>query len=333
MPVHRTGRPAGAPARDLYAEVTDRIITALEAGVAPWAPSHTAGRAAAPLAWPRNGATGRPYAGLNVLLLWLAGHERGYASPAWYTFNQARALGACVRKSERGTLVTFWRELVRENKETREAERVPLLRHFVVFNAAQIDGLPEAPAGGPAEAAQPAWAGPLWERFAAAEALVWRHSVHVVEGAPRPCYRPATDTVHMPAVSAYADRGGYYGDLMHECVHWTGHPARLARPLGARGTPEYGREELVAELGAAFVCAALGITGRLTHAEYLGAWLTTLRADKRAIFAAAAAARRAAEYLTGTPAAPADEDDGGSPENDEAPGARALAGAPAGGGR
>lgn len=290
----RTPKPAAVPAaaaRDLYQDVTDRIVAALEQGVAPWAPSHTA----APLTLPRNGATGRPYSGLNVLLLWIAG--QGYASAEWYTFNQARALGACVRRGERGTAVTFWREIPRRKAEAGDEEetparRVPLLRRFVVFNRAQIDGLPDAPA---AETPRTAW-----ERIEAAEALVQRTGARVTEAAARPCYLPATDAVHMPARGAYADPEGFYADLLHELAHWTGHPARLARPMcGAFGSPDYAREELVAELASAFTCAALGITGKLTHAEYLGAWLRILREDKRAIFAAAAAARRAADYLTG----------------------------------
>ena len=297
-------RPTTPAARDIYQEVTDHIVAALEQGVAPWAPSHTT----APLALPCNGATGRAYSGLNVLLLWIPG--RAYASAEWYTFNQARALGACVRKGERGTAVTFWREIVRRNPETGEDERVPLLRRFVVFNRAQIDGLPKAPA---AEAPRTAW-----ERIEAAEALVRRTGARVTEDAARPYYLPATDGVHMPARDAYADREGFYADLLHELAHWTGHPSRLARPMcGAFGSPDYAREELVAELASAFTCAALGITGKLTHAEYLGAWLTILREDTRAIVTAAAAARRAADYLTGGPSAAGDAERAGADEADE----------------
>jgi antirestriction protein ArdC len=289
----RTPKPADRPARDLYQEVTDTIVAALEQGVAPWVPSHTS----TPLALPRNGATGRPYSGLNVVLLWVAGQR--YASSEWFTLNQARALGACVRKGECGTLVTFWRELARRNAETGEDERVPVLRHFVVFNRAQIDGLPEAAAAADGDdAARSACGRSRWERIEAAEALVQRTGAHVTEDAGRPHYRPATDSVHMPPRTAYPEREGFYADLLHELGHWTAHPSRLARPLcGAYGSPDYAREELVAELTSAFVCAALGITGKLTHAEYLGAWVKILRADKRAIFTAAAAARRAADFL------------------------------------
>jgi antirestriction protein ArdC len=191
--------------RDLYQEVTDRIVAALEQGVAPWAPSHTA----TPLALPRNGATGRPYSGVNVVLLWLAG--QAYASAEWFTFNQARALGACVRKGERGTLVTFWREIVRRNAEPGEDERVPLLRHFTVFNRAQIDGLPDAPRDDAPRTA--------WECIEAAEALVRRTGARVTEDAARPFYLPATDAVHVPAREAYPEREGFYADLLHELAH------------------------------------------------------------------------------------------------------------------
>lgn len=308
------GTPRPHAERDLYQEVTDRIVTALEQGVAPWVPGHTTG--AGPLGvFPRNGLTGRPYAGVNVLLLWLTATERGHRSADWYTFNQACAAvglardargrwvpepGKGVRKGERATPVTFWKTLTVEDRETGEDRTVPLLRHFSVFNRAQIDGLP-------ADTADVEPAPPAWERLAAAERLVGASGAHVVEGGAPPAYRPATDSVHMPPLGAYRTREGYYVDLLHELTHWTGHPSRLARDLSGRfGSPIYAREELAAEMGSAFLCATLGITGKLQHPEYVASWLRVLREDKRAVFHAASQARQACEYLTDFMGSPVD---------------------------
>ncbi len=293
MRATRNARPVAAP-RDLYQEVTDRIVAALEAGVAPWRPAHTR----ATLTLPRNGATGRPYHGVNVLLLWIAQQVEGYATAEWLTFNQARAAGGSVRKGEHGTVVTLWRPYERKDRETQETTQALLLRHFVVFNRDQIDGLP------PVASAPVA----TWQGAESLDLFVQRTGAVVREGlASVPCYKFLSDTVHMPARTCYPEPEAFYGDLMHELVHWTGHPSRLDRRMGRIHTPEYAREELVAELGAAFVCATLGITGPLTHAEYLNAWLGILKADKRAIFAAASAARQAAAFLTDTAEADAED--------------------------
>ena len=309
----RPGARAGAraaratpPARDLYQEVTDTIVTALERGVAPWVRGYDAAHvgAAGGLAFPRNGLTGRAYSGVNVVLLWLAAEAKGYTSPAWYTFNQACEAagltkdaagrrvpepGKGVRKGERATLVTFWKELTVEDEATGEPKRIPLLRHFCVFNRAQVDGLPPEPSA----AAQPAWA-----RVDAAERVVAESGACVFEGGRVPSYNRAADVIAMPRCTAYAEPGAFYVDLLHELTHWTGHPTRLARPFGDRfGSPEYAAEELVAELGAAFLCASLDIAGKLQHPEYIGSWIKRLRDDKREIFHAASHARRACAYL------------------------------------
>jgi antirestriction protein ArdC len=305
----RATRPA-ALTRDLYQEVTDTIVAALERGVAPWVPGHDAARAgtAGPFAPPRNGLTGRAYSGVNVLLLWLAAQEKGYASPAWYTFNQACGASGLrkdrtghwvpepskgVRKGERATLVTFWKEFTVEDPETGEPRRVPLLRHFCVFNRAQIDGLPPETTAVSADA-------PEWAPVEAAERVVTESGVRVVEGGRMPSYDRVADAIAMPTRAAYRAPEAYYVDLLHELTHWTGHPARLARPFGDRfGSPEYAAEELVAELGAAFLCASLGIVGKLQHPEYVAAWIKRLRDDKREIFHAASHARQGCAYLAG----------------------------------
>jgi len=273
--------------RDLYQEVTDRIVGALEQDVAPWVRPWNA-----PAGFPRNGATGRPYSGINILLLWLTAETRGYASPEWFTFQQARTLGACVRKGQRGTLVTFWRTLTVEDAESGEEKTIPLLRHFTVFNREQIDGLP-APAGIVAAPTDP-------ERIEAAERLVRGSGARVVERGTVACYDVAADEIRVPPLASFTDREAFYATELHELAHWTGHPSRLARDMsGGFGSPDYAREELVAEMGSAFLCASLGIAGRLQHAEYVGHWLAILRGDKKAVFRAASQARQACEFLTG----------------------------------
>jgi antirestriction protein ArdC len=292
--------PPDRPARDIYQEVADRIIAALEQGVAPWAPGY---ECAAGL--PYNGVTGRPYSGINVLLLWLTSIERGYTSPEWYTYLQAcqavgltkdaharwtREPGKGVRPGEHGTMITFWKTIIVEDAESHEPKTVPVLRHYTVFNRAQIDGLQNDSSAPPRSVPQ---------RIAAADALVRRNGAQVVEDSGVPVYDWSADIIRMPRRARYFTSEGYYVDLLHELVHWTGHAARLARPHGTRfGTPEYAREELVAEIGSAFLCATLDITGTLRHAEYVGSWVRVLRDDKRAIFTAAAQARRAVDFLT-----------------------------------
>lgn len=271
--------------RDLYQEVTDRIVAALEAGTVPWV--RPWGGAEPGL--PRNGATGRAYSGINVPLLWLTATEQGYASNEWYTYNQARLLGGQVREGEKATLITFWKDLeVKRAGPTGEqlTEKIPMLRHWTVFNRAQIDGLP------PIEAANVIL--PEYERHRAAETVVERLGVP----GTRAAYKQDVDAIRMPAINAFRSGEAYYGTLLHEAVHATGAPSRLHRPLDSQfGTPDYAREELVAEMGAAFACAELGIKGDLQHPEYLANWLKVLKEDKKAIFKAASQARQAVEFL------------------------------------
>lgn len=285
-------KPSRQP-RDVYQEVTDRIVSALEQGTAPWVRPWDK-----PVGgFPRNGATGRHYHGINVFLLWMAADAAGYGSDEWFTYKQAQAQGAQVRKGERGSLVTFWKRLtVREEQRGGEetgARFIPLLRHFIVFNRAQIDGL------APAEAT----VAPRneWERMEGADTFIRASGAKIREGGARACYVPALDEIRLPELSAFHNRESYYSTALHELAHWTGHPSRLARDFsGSFGTPDYAREELVAEMGAAFLCAALGISGQLQHPEYIGSWLKKLREDKRAIFRAASQARQVAEYLGAT---------------------------------
>lgn len=284
--------------RDLYAEVTRRVVEALDRGVRPWSCPWSRGAAGGGMLPRRHG--GEPYRGVNVLLLWSAAMERGFTSRTWLTYRQAEALGGQVRKGERGTMVVYAGQFSPSKEGTEAAEgeaparrSVAFLRSYTVFNTEQVDGLaapaaPEAPG-----AVQP---------DADALALVARSGATVRHGGDRAFYAPGPDLVQMPEASRFRDAAAYFGTLAHELVHWTGHPDRLARQFGQRfGDQAYAMEELVAELGAAFVCAGsqLSPEPREDHAAYLAEWLAVLKHDKRAIFTAAAQAQRAADLLCG----------------------------------
>jgi antirestriction protein ArdC len=267
--------------RDLYAEVTQKIIAALETGVAPWVKPWTAG---APIggALPHNYLTKRPYRGINFPLLWSAGFE----SNAWMTYKQAQSIGAHVRKGERGSMIVFFKpyKIREQNASGKQEERtIPLLRAFTVFNVAQIDGLPES-----------APAMPVVSNFSAADAALAQ--ARIDHGGDRACYIPALDAIRMPHVSQFRSIADYYSTALHELTHWTA--SRCAREFGKKfGDTAYAREELVAEMGAAFLCGQFGIEGKLQHAEYIGNWIAVLKGDKRAVLMAASAAQKAADFI------------------------------------
>jgi antirestriction protein ArdC len=285
---------AAAPdRRGVHARITARIADRLRAGVRPWRRPWQGGAPGRPLR-----STGEPYRGINTLLLWLTAAERGWASPWWFTFRQALALGACVRKGERGTLVVYASSLTR--RETDEAGRevkrtVPFLKGYTVFNAAQIDGLPERFAEPVAEPA------PLSERVRRAEAFFAATGAGIRDGGGRAFYRISEDFIGMPARACFESGEAWAATLAHELVHWTRHPDRLDRDLGRKrwGDAGYAAEELVAELGAAFLCADLGLDAepREDHAAYVGGWLELLERDVRALFVLSGHAQRAVDFL------------------------------------
>jgi antirestriction protein ArdC len=277
--------------RDVHQEVTDRIVAAIERGTLPWQCDWLQG------GLPRR-ATGEQYRGINLLLLGMVAADRGYASPTWVTFNQAKALGGCVRKGERGSPVVFFKRL--EKTETaadgsEEVRGIPMLRAYTVFNVDQVDGLPTG-YGAPAPIALEPKA-----RDLAAEAALRSSGADIREdGGTRAYYSRRDDTIHLPAFDRFKDTGGFLATMTHELVHWTGAPSRLDRTKGERfGDAAYAFEELVAEIGAAFTCARLGVAGDHieSHAAYVANWLTVFRDDKRAIFRAAALAQSAADRI------------------------------------
>ena len=289
---------------DLYERVTAQIVASLEQGVRPWLKPWNAEHAAGRITRPLRG-NGVPYQGINVLMLWGASVERGYAAPIWMTFKQALELGGCVRKGERGSLVVYASTFSRtetDGETGEESERdIPFLKGYTVFNVEQIDGLPAHFTAPAAPQLDPVQRIAHAERFFAATGATVRH------GGNQAFYSVTSDAVQMPFFETFRDAESYYATLGHEIVHLTRHPSRLDRSFGRKrfGDEGYAMEELVGELGAAFLSADLGLTPepREDHAAYLGHWLTVLKNDKRAIFTAASHAQRAADFLCGFSAA------------------------------
>lgn len=293
---HETREISPNPRGDVYARVTAKIVADLEAGIRTWSRPWNAAHAAGPVSRPLR-ANGTPYRGVNVLLLWIEAEEKRYTAPIWMTYRQAAELGAQVRKGEHGALVVYADHFTKTETgdDGEESERsIPFLKGYTVFNVEQIDGLP---AHYTARASVPT--SPL-PRLEVAEAFFAATGAQVQHGGNRAFYSPSRDLVQMPPRDSFQDAESYAGTLAHELTHWTSHPTRLARSLGKRfGDDAYAAEELIAELGAAFLCADLGIaaTPREDHAGYLAHWLQVLKADHRAIFTAASQAQRAADYL------------------------------------
>jgi antirestriction protein ArdC len=286
-----------SPKQNLFETITDKIIAVIEAGEATgsitWAGQGASG------AMPRNLKTGNPYSGINVLLLWAEAQANGYTSNFWLTFNQAKEMGGQVRKGQKGTQCVFWgsREIEeeQENGET-ETRKASFAMAFWLFNLDQIDGI-EKPETAPA--------GNVWDAHAAAEALIKASGARIIEGGTMACYAPAKDEIRMPDRERFQSAENFYAVALHELTHWTGHTSRCARDLKSRfGDEAYAMEELVAELGAAFLSAETGISGQLeNHASYIKSWLKALRRDPRAIITAASKASQAARFLIDGPSA------------------------------
>jgi antirestriction protein ArdC len=273
---------------DLYQSVTDRIVAALEAGTPPWVKPWTAN---ADSGLPVNAGTRRPYRGINVVLLMLEAMSRGYNHNAWLTYRQATALGGQVRAGSTGTTVVFFRRIEVPEAETDLSPRViPLLRSFTVFNLDQIDNLP-------AQFTKPAEP-PAWNSLDAAEYVLTASGADIRYAGNSAYYHPPTDRIQLPARSSFASADAHYATAFHELAHWSGAASRLDRDLKGRfGDNAYAAEELIAEISSAFVCAHLGIEGKLQHAAYVHSWISVLRSDKRAVFTAAAKAQAAADFL------------------------------------
>lgn len=276
---------------DIYNRVTDLIISAIEAGAGSYKmPWKTTGRL---IASPINAVSKRPYRGINIVILWATAQARGYSSGTWATFKQWEQLGAHVRKGEKSANVVFWKffdALKPEEGEDKTSSRIPMARDYWVFNAGQVEGYCEPQEISFSEG----------ERIEQAEEFFRSVGVTIKDGGNRAYYNLDEDAVFMPSFEQFKNPLSYYSVLSHEATHWSGAPARLNRDLGKRfGSESYAMEELVAELGAAFLCSELSLPTdpRTDHAPYVASWLKALRNDKRAIFTAAAKAQEAVDWM------------------------------------
>ncbi len=285
--------------RDLYQEVTDRILDLLESGTVPW--RHPIKRPAGGDGIPKNLDSGRNYRGVNVFLLALTSWAKGYESAYWLTFKQARKQGGHVKKGEKSSLVVFWKMVEKRDKITKEEITIPVLRHYNVFNAAQCENIQPPDAYEPDPNAEP------FIPLDAAERIVAGYDggpkIEISGGAA--CYQPTVDTVRIAKPSQFDTRENYYATLFHELAHSSGHSSRLDRGLDTVlapfGSPDYSKEELVAEMGAAFLSAAAGISPPTIEqsAAYIDNWRKKLQGDKKLIITAAGAGQKAADWILG----------------------------------
>ncbi|MEL4016932.1 ArdC family protein [Dryocola clanedunensis] len=287
---------------DIYQKVTDQIIVELEQDCIPWLRPWRDGEPPFPI----NALSGRPYHGINIPLLWSRASQESFASDRWLTFHQVRLLGGWVHKGEKSSLAVLYLPRFRELRDdqgkpllddtgTPRRHHFGIAREFRLFNLSQCDGLPSSLYDPVSRPDQP---------VEAAEAIVAHSGVKVRHRVQSQAYyQPATDRVMMPHPLQFESREAYYATLLHELTHATGHPSRLNRTgianTGAEGEA-YAMEEMVAEMGSAFLCAHCGIEGRLQHASYISYWLALLRQDKHAVIRASGMARNACEWLFNT---------------------------------
>ncbi|MCC3750842.1 MAG: ssDNA-binding domain-containing protein [Halorhodospira halophila] len=292
--------------RDLYQEVTDKIINALEEGVVPWVQPWDDKTAAIASGFPVNALNDHPYRGTNTLILWAEQAIRGYSTSRWLTFKQAKEAGGHVRKGEKGTLATFFKRIPVQKKDRAgnpvydeegnpETKIVPFIRGFTLFNLDQVEGLDE-------RYWHPGTVSQELDSVEAADAIVEASGADIVFRGTRAAYTPELDRIQMPPQESFGTSEGFYATLLHELSHWTGHSDRLARPSVIRpasfGSEDYAFEELVAELSCAYLCAEIGMQGDLRHEGYIASWLKALRGDKTFIFRASSEAKDAAAYLS-----------------------------------
>ncbi|HIE3619857.1 TPA: ArdC family protein [Yersinia enterocolitica] len=272
---------------DIYQTVTDSIISALETGVKPW--SCPWQRVPGMSGLPSNYATGAAYSGMNIMLLWCSASKQGFSDPRWMTYKQAKTEGGQVRKGEHGTTAIFYTTLEKENDDG-ETDYIPMLKTFTVFNVEQIDGLPLSD-----EAVFPA---ETFEPLPRAEALFRNSGATIIEKGQKAFFATSTDEIHLPERRLFTDAANFYATGLHELVHWSGAKGRLNREMkGKFGSEGYAFEELIAEVGSAFLMADLGIVGEVQHESYIASWLKALKNDKRYIFKAASSASKAHRYF------------------------------------
>jgi len=268
----------------VYQEVTDSIIAQLEQGATPWIKPWKTDSTA-----DKNMLSQKAYQGVNRLILGLSSMVNGYEAPVWASFKQWQSIGATVRKGEKGTKIVFYSPVTKQNKQTGDVEAYNLLKAYYVFNASQVDGVTIQ---APTVPAKP------FNAIEAAEARIKATGAVITHGGDSAFYAPSVDKINVPHKASFISEASYYATVFHELTHWTGAETRCNRNLkGKFGNPLYAFEELVAEMGAAFLCQDYRIQGELRHAGYIESWLKVLKEDSRAIFKAAALAQKAADHI------------------------------------
>lgn len=295
----KSNRPIGGT--DIRQTITNRIISIMEKGTQEWRKTWTT---AARTGVPTNASTGQQYRGINVLILWAEAQEQGYKSGKWLTYRQAAALGGQVRKGEKATACVYFEMIAKNGKEITTQPTIqdddqpgffPMIKSFCVFNVDQIDNLPTS------VTAQKAPEDKAFDPIPAAEIFIKNVGADIRHGGDRAAFSPSGNYIVMPQKEVFKCPENYYATALHELTHWTGHESRLNRTFGKRfGDQAYALEELVAELGSAFLAGKFGFVDATieNHASYLSNWIEVLKTDKAAIFAAAGAAGKAFDFLT-----------------------------------
>ena len=305
---------------DIYQAVTDRILETLDKGTVPW--RHPIKRSSTGDGLPRSMSSGKPYRGVNIFLLAMTSWAKGYESGYWLTYKQAKQQGGQVRKGEKASLVIFWKRYATTDKESGEKKVVPVIRHYNVFNAEQCEGI-EAP-----DAVQPDPDAEPFVPIDQAERIVagYADGPAIEYGGSQAFYRPGEDLVRIAVPDRFIDHESYYATLFHELAHSTGHSKRLDRGLDQKlapfGSADYSKEELTAEMGAAFLAAAAGISPPTIDqsAAYIDGWRKKLKGDKKLVVQAAGAGQRAADHVLGVRWEDAENDDDNDAAEPTSPG-------------
>ena len=276
---------------DLYNEVTKQVIAQIKEGVPPWVRPWKDSKVPGIGMIPSNLISGRLYSGSNILLLWLTAHSRAYPNLQFCTYNQVASIGASVRKGEKASHIIFTKHVLRKDEATGDEKGGTIVKGYPVFNVAQLEKVPDK------------YLEPQQEPTAHAKhdesiAFVRGVGAKFVHGGNKAMYVPSADEIHLPSLSAFRDEAAYWGTCHHELTHWTGSNERLKREFGKRfGDERYAFEELVAELGSAFLCARLGFEPTFRSASYIDNWIKVLGNDNRAILSAASYAGQASDWL------------------------------------
>ena len=279
-------------ARNLHSEITARIISHLKAGTIPWKQSWSSYGSGA---MPRNAVSGRAYSGANVMLLWMTAQEKSYTDSKWLTYKQATELGGNVRKGEKGTTIVYVSAMEKQGDDGK-INRIPFLKAFTVFNVAQCDNLPASAISDKITDLNPD------AKVETAEDFLQSTGADIRNGEARAYYSSKLDYINLPKFESFNSASSYYATAFHELTHWTGHETRCNRQFGKKfGDQSYSAEELVAELGAAFVCAEFGFDNDTTedHAAYIAHWIKFLENNERAFVHASSLASKAVEFMRG----------------------------------